>query len=86
MEKTIIKEQKELEIYDLIMDYISELEKYIHEHQDKLNEYILSNNKEWENNEKQIIEEYGREIQKNQERISERRRCYWYLYILSFMK
>ena len=86
MEKTIIKEQKELEIYDLIMDYISELEKYIHKHQDKLNECILSNNKEWEENEKQIIEEYEREIQKNQERINERRRYYGYLYILSFMK
>lgn len=85
MEKTIIREKKELEIYDLIIDYISDLERCIKKHQDKLNEYRLSNDKEWEIYENQIIKEYKREINKNQERINMRRRHYWYMYILSFM-
>jgi hypothetical protein len=45
----------------------------------------LSNDKEWEIYENQIIKEYKREINKNQERINMRRRYYWYMYILSFM-
>lgn len=83
MEKTITYEQKEIELYNLIDEYIFNLEYYIQEHYKKLEYYKKHNDNNGVLQETTIINCYNQKIEKSKQRIKERKLYYSYLFMQS---
>lgn len=82
MEKTKTLQTKELELLEMINNYISDLEYYIWKHYELLEDYRKENNERGVQQEEQIIQDYLNKIEINKQRINNRRAYYGYLLIM----
>jgi len=82
MEKTTILQTKELELLEMINNYISDLEYYIWKHYELLEDYRKENNERGVQQEAEIIQDYLNKIEYHKQRINRKRAYYGYLLLM----